>query len=99
MGKCRAAATLVLALGLGISGSRTAFGQQDWPAYGGHDGTHYSSLSQINRDNVKNLAVAWKYDTGEKGGIESHYAAARRGGEENFAHDDGIGFDAATGKL
>jgi len=61
-----------LAWGLGITGSSIAYGQQDWPAYGGQDGTHYSSLSQINRDNVKNLVVAWKYDTGEKGGIEAN---------------------------
>ena len=72
MGKCKAAAAVALGLGLGITGSSTAYGQQDWPAYGGHDGTHYSSLSQINRDNVKNLVVAWKYDTGEKGGIEAN---------------------------
>ena len=31
----------------------------DWPAFSGHfTGDHYSTLSQINRDNVKNLRVA-----------------------------------------
>ena len=97
MGKCRTAATVGLALGFGITG--TACAQQDWPAYGGHDGTHYSNLSQINRDNVKNLAVAWKYDTGEKGGIEASpivvgkvlYATTPRRGV--------IALDAATGRL
>src|SRR6185437_3660678 len=46
--------------------------QHDWPAYGGgpHD-THYSPLTGINRGNVKDLRVAWTYDTGEKGGLES----------------------------
>jgi glucose dehydrogenase len=37
----------------------------EWPAYardGG--GEHYSPLVQINRDNVKNLKVAWSYRTG-----------------------------------
>ena len=99
MRKCRATATVALALGLGISGARTAYGQQDWSAYGGYDGTHHSSLSQINRDNVKNLAVAWTYDTGEKGGIEANpivvgnvlYATTPRRGV--------IALDAATGKL
>lgn len=44
----------------------------DWPAYGGGpQDTHYSSLAQINRENVKDLQVAWTYDTGEKGGLES----------------------------
>ena len=37
----------------------------DWPAYG-HDagGSHYSPLSQINRDNVKQLKAVWTYRTG-----------------------------------
>jgi len=65
-------AAVGVGLGLCLGGSFTAQAQQDWPAYGGHDGTHYSSLSQINRDNVKSLVVAWKYDTGEKGGIEAN---------------------------
>ncbi len=38
----------------------------DWPVYGGNNaGNRYSSLRQINGDNVKNLKVAWSYDTGE----------------------------------
>lgn len=41
-----------------------AFGQADWPTWaGGPQGTRYSSLSQINRDNVGQLQVAWTYDT------------------------------------
>jgi glucose dehydrogenase len=39
---------------------------QDWRHYGGHaDQDHYSSLSQINRTNVKNLTVAWKFSLDE----------------------------------
>ncbi|MCS5491497.1 PQQ-binding-like beta-propeller repeat protein [Algoriphagus limi] len=38
----------------------------DWSYYGGPaDGTRYSSLQQINRDNVANLEVAWTYRTGD----------------------------------
>ncbi|MBO9612629.1 MAG: PQQ-binding-like beta-propeller repeat protein [Dyadobacter sp.] len=38
----------------------------DWPVYGGNNaGNRYSSLTQINKDNVKNLQPAWTYDTGE----------------------------------
>ena len=45
---------------------------QDWPVYGGNpENTHYSSLAQINRDNVKQLRVAWTFDTGEPGGLET----------------------------
>jgi quinoprotein glucose dehydrogenase len=97
MGMFRAA--VGLGLGLCLSGSFTAQAQQDWPAYGGHDGTHFSSLSQINRDNVKNLVVAWKYDTGEKGGIEANPIIV---GKVLYTTTPGrsvIALDAATGKL
>jgi len=44
----------------------------DWPVYGGAaENTHYSKLAQINRINVKELKVAWSYDTGEKGGLQT----------------------------
>ncbi|MGB2623724.1 MAG: PQQ-binding-like beta-propeller repeat protein [Candidatus Acidiferrum sp.] len=44
----------------------------DWAAYGGNpENTHYSSLTQINRTNVKELKVAWSFDTGEPGGLET----------------------------
>ena len=39
-----------------------------WPAYGGNpEGTRYSPLTQINRDDVKGLRVAWVFHTGELG--------------------------------
>src|ERR1700677_4086083 len=44
----------------------------DWPVYGGQaGGDHYSSLSQINRTNVSQLRLAWKFDTGEKGVLQT----------------------------
>jgi len=46
--------------------------QQDWPAYGGApENHHYSKLAQINRSNVKSLAIAWSFDTQEEGGLQS----------------------------
>ena len=46
--------------------------RQDWPVYGGAaENTHFSSLMQINRTNVKQLKVAWSYDTGEQGGLQT----------------------------
>jgi glucose dehydrogenase len=46
--------------------------QQDWPTYGGApEGNHYSKLAQINRSNVKHLAIAWKFDTEEEGGLQT----------------------------
>jgi len=41
----------------------------DWPAYGGGAADiRYSDLRQINRSNVKQLEVAWKYDTADGSG-------------------------------
>src|SRR6266513_5417951 len=38
----------------------------DWPAYGGGpESVRYSSLTQINRDNVKDLRVAWTFDASD----------------------------------
>ena len=38
----------------------------DWPAYGGGpEQTRYSALSQINRENVAQLQVAWQFDPRE----------------------------------
>jgi quinoprotein glucose dehydrogenase len=43
-----------------------------WAAYGGGpEQMRYSSLRQINRTNVKDLAVAWTYDSGEAGGLQT----------------------------
>lgn len=45
---------------------------RDWPVWGGSsENTHYSPLSQIRRGNVKQLRVAWSYDTGEPGGLQT----------------------------
>ena len=38
-----------------------------WKVYGGTpDNIHYSTLRQINRANVRKLAVAWTYDSGDE---------------------------------
>jgi quinoprotein glucose dehydrogenase len=73
---------------------------RDWPVYGGSPGnTHYSPLAQINRGNIKDLQVAWTFDSGEQGGLQTNPIIV-----------DGIlygitptqkifALDAATGKL
>jgi len=46
--------------------------KRDWPLHGGGpENTHYSGLTQINRGNVKELRVAWSFDTGETGGLQT----------------------------
>ena len=61
-------ATLAVALLLGTAPTLTAGGKStDWPVYlGGKERNLYSPLSQINRENVKELELAWSYDTGHK---------------------------------
>ena len=71
-----------------------------WETYGGQPaGDHYSSLAQINRSNVKNLVVAWKYDTGQFGGLEVNPIII---GSVLYACTPShsvIALDGATGKL
>jgi quinoprotein glucose dehydrogenase len=58
-------AALLVAL-LTWSGQRmsSSADYSDWKVYGGSpDNIHYSTLRQINRDNVHNLAIAWTYDS------------------------------------
>ena len=72
----------------------------DWPVYGGQVADdHYSSLSQINRRNVGKLRMAWKFDTGEKGGLQTSPIIV---GHVLFAYTPTqkvIAIDAASGKL
>ncbi|MFN0127153.1 MAG: PQQ-binding-like beta-propeller repeat protein [Verrucomicrobiales bacterium] len=61
-------AATVSALGSAAPVAAAAPPDTDWPVYlGGPGRTLYSSLDQINRENVNQLTVAWSYDTGEKG--------------------------------
>ncbi len=52
--------------------------ESEWPAYGRDGGgSRYSPLTEINRDNVKNLKIVWTYRTGamEVKGRSAHNAA------------------------
>src|SRR6266571_2952520 len=73
---------------------------RDWPVYGGAlENTHYSPLAQINKSNVKQLHVAWSFDTEETGGLQTSPIVANgilygiSPSQKIFA------VDAATGKL
>lgn len=59
-------AWLLAAMGLPTLLAGQAASPGDWPAYG-HDrgGERYSSLTGIDRANVRRLAPAWEYSTGE----------------------------------
>jgi quinoprotein glucose dehydrogenase len=72
----------------------------DWPVYGGNfDNTHYSSLDQLNRDNVKNLQLAWSFDTGESGGLQTSPIVVDSVLYGITPSQKIFALDAATGKL
>ena len=74
--------------------------QNDWAAYnGGPDGDHYSSLKQINRANVHRLQQAWRFDSGEKGGLQANPLIV---GHTLFAYTPSqkvVALDASNGQL
>lgn len=80
--------------------SGPALPSQDWPVWNGSpENTHYSSLAQINRFNVKQLQVAWTYDTGEKGGMQTSPLVVGRVLYGISPTQKIFAVDATTGKL
>ena len=74
--------------------------QRDWPVYGGApEDTRYSHLAQINRENVKKLQVAWTYDTGEAGGLQTSPIIVDGVLYAYTPTQKVIALDARTGKL
>jgi glucose dehydrogenase len=72
----------------------------DWPVYnGGLDGDHYSPLKQINRSNVHRLVQAWRFDTGEKGQIQTNPLIVGRTLYAYTPTQKVVALDAATGTL
>lgn len=87
------------------AGPDTSAGK-DWPVYHGNPGgTHYSTLKAINTANVKQLKVAWTYDTGDaaNGGVPGADMQVNPlvvGGRMFLVSPKGriISLDAATGR-
>jgi len=80
--------------------AETSTPSQDWPVWGGSpENRHYSSLEQINRSNVKQLQVAWTYDTGEKGGLQTSPLVVGRVLYGLSPTQKVFAVDATTGKL
>ena len=71
----------------------------DWPRYGGDDAkTRHSALTQINRGNVGQLALAWQYDTGEKGDTQTQPIVVGRTLYGYTPSHKTFALDAATGQ-
>lgn len=65
MSPSRPAFAPVMALLLTLAAAPAAVAD-DWIHYGGDEGgSHYSPLSEINRENVGRLQLAWSYQTGD----------------------------------
>ena len=92
-----------LALAAGAATSLTAGsrgGVSDWPVYGGNAAQQrYSSLTQIDRTNVRALAVAWTFDTGETGGFQVSPIVVDGVLYATTPSHKTIALDAATGAL
>src|SRR5262245_50232663 len=72
----------------------------DWPRYGGTlENNHYSPLTQINRENVGHLQVAWQFDTGEEGGLQTSPIVVSGVLYGNTPTQKTFALDAATGRL
>ncbi len=83
-----------------LAGAVCAAQSTSWPAYnGGVNGDHYSPLDQINRSNVDKLKVAWSFDTGEKGDIQTNPLIVGRTLYAYTPTQKVIALDATTGEL
>ncbi len=68
--------------------------------YGGQaTGDRYSTLHQIDRSNVSRLAVAWTFDTHEKGGLQTNPLVIGRTLYAFSPTQKVIALDGATGRL
>ncbi len=57
---------LITTVALAADSSKHGAAPADWSSYGGGlDNIRYSKLTQINRENVASLRVAWTFDTGD----------------------------------
>src|SRR3984957_12185479 len=68
------AAVLAIALTAAAAGAPQSkkSPDHDWPIYGGTtENNRFSPLTQINGKNVTRLEVAWTFDTGEPGGLQT----------------------------
>ena len=89
------------ALGLGAQATSPPAGAyRGWPAYGGGpEGRRYSALDQINRDNVRQLEVAWTFDSGEDGGLQTNPIVVDGVVYVTTPKHRVAALDAATGRL
>ena len=57
---------LSAAVTLGAATADKYASSQDWPVAGGRGGVRYSTLAQINKENVGQLQRAWQFDSSDE---------------------------------
>ncbi len=73
--------------------------EEEWPEYlGGPDRNHYSTLTQITPENVKNLQVAWSYSTPDSGQMQVNPIVVNGVLYGVTSSVQAFALDAATGK-
>jgi len=83
-----------------IPGTPSPVPSRGWPALGGGpQGIRYSSLDQINRTNVRQLEVAWTFDSGEEGGLQASPIVVDGVVYTTTPKHHVVALDAATGAL
>lgn len=71
----------------------------DWSVYGGESSNdHYSRLRQINRSNVSRLKVAWTFNSGEPGSLQTSPLISHGVMYAYTPSQKVIALDAATGR-
>ncbi|MCU1233482.1 MAG: Quinoprotein glucose dehydrogenase, partial [Candidatus Solibacter sp.] len=71
----------------------------EWPVYGGNpESTRYSPLKQIGRSNVARLQVAWTFDTGARGALQTNPIVVNGTLYGNTPDGHVIALNAETGK-
>ena len=93
-------AALLLPVAVAAAAQQGSRPGADWPGYGGGPAQiRYSPLKQIDRGNVARLQVAWTYDTGETGGLQTQPIVVDGLLYASTPTNKTIALDAATGKL
>lgn len=93
----RGAATLIL-----LTCASLAFADDDtgWPLFGHNYANHrYTALSQIHSDNVADLELAWRFDTGRKNSFQATPIVAGGTMFVSTPFNDVIALDARSGRL
>ncbi len=100
---CIVLSAFLLNIPISSSAQATSDPWRGWAIYGGSpENIHYSSLDQINRENVHSLQVAWTFDSGDqhpKSEMECNPIVVDGVLYATTPNGDVVALDAATGTL